>query len=93
MRSSSTRRCGSPTLADQRLQLRPHLVDRARRAQDAVLLAEALQPILVGIDAANALDDELELAVVEVGAALHLDELARVELVAEPLDVVEDSCR
>jgi len=75
---------------DDRLQLGPHLVERARRRQDAVLLAEAVLPVLIGVHPANVLDDQLEAIVVEVAARPHLDELAGVELPLQPLHVVED---
>jgi hypothetical protein len=79
---------------DHLLQLGPHLVERTRRARHELVLAEALPPILrAGAEhhTANALDDELQPAVEALGAALHLDELAGVELVAESVDVVQDT--
>ena len=79
---------------DHLLQLGPHLVERTRRARHELVLAEALAPILrAGAEhhTANALDDELQPAVEALGAALHLHELAGVELVAESLDVVQDT--
>src|SRR6185436_11697198 len=71
-----------------------HLVERTRRAWHELVFSEALPPILrVGAEhhRANVLDDELQPAVEALGAALHLDELAGVELVAESLDVVQDT--
>ena len=73
--------------AEMLLQLRPHVVDRPRRAEDRILLAEALLAILIGIDAANRRQHELQLAVVEAAVALDADELARLELVLVAIGV------
>ena len=73
--------------AEMLLQLRPHLVDRARRAEDRILLAKSLLAILIGIDAADGREHELHLAVVEAAAALDAHELARFEFVLVALDV------
>ena len=75
--------------AEMLLQLRPHLVDRPRRAEDRVLFAEALLAILIGIDAANRRQHELKLTVVEAAVALDADELARLELVLVAIDVAQ----
>ena len=69
---------------------RPHLVDGARRRQHAVFFAEALQAILIGIDAAHVRDHQLLLALERRGAGFDAHELARLELLFEALDVVEE---
>ena len=73
--------------AEMLLQLRPHLVDRPRRAEDRILLAKALLAILIGIDAADRRQHQLHLAVVEAAAALDAHELAGVEFVLVAIDV------
>ena len=76
---------------DQPLQLGPHVADRPRRARHAVVLAETLGGILLGVDAAEARGHQLQLAVVDAGASLDADELADFELLLEALDVLEDA--
>ena len=73
--------------AEMLLQLRPHLVDRTRRAEDRILLAKSLLAILIGIDAADRRQHELDLAVVEAAAALDAHELAGFEFVLVAIDV------
>ena len=75
---------------DPALQFGPHLVGRPGSRQDAVLLAEAVVPVLVGVDATDVLHDELDPFVVEVPSGADLHELAGFELALEPFDVLED---
>ncbi len=76
---------------EQLIELFPHLLDRPRRGQDAVLLAKTLTPILIGVHAADILDDELQPAIEQLGPPLHFDEVAAVELLAQAGRLVEDA--
>ena len=76
---------------DQLIELAPHLLDRTRRAQHAVFLAESLPLVLVGIDAADLLDKELHPPVEQIGPPLHFDEVAAVELFAKAGRFIEDA--
>ena len=76
---------------DELLQLVPHLLNGTRRAHDAVFLAETLLGILVGVDAADALDDQLQPAVGNICTRLHLHEFAAVEFIAKAHCVIQDA--
>ena len=76
---------------NQLLELAPHLLDRTRRAQDAVFLAEALALVLVGIHPADLLDEQLHPSVEQIGPPLHLHEVAAVELFAKAGRFIEDA--
>src|SRR5512144_2357517 len=67
---------------DDRLQIGPHLVDRPRRASDAVLFTEAVEPVAIA-DPPNLLEHELEALVEDVPLSQHLDEVALLELRAQ----------
>ena len=69
------------------LELRPHLVDRPRRAQDRVFLAETLAPILIGIHTTNRSEHELDLARCKGAPPLDAHEFACLELVLVAIDV------
>ena len=71
-------------------QLGPHLVHRPRRRQNAVVLAEAVGAVPFRHDAPDLVEDDLEPAVEQVGAALRLDELAGVELQLQRVHVLKD---
>ena len=74
---------------DAALQLLPHLVHGPRGGWDAVLAAETAVGIL-GNDAANLVENELEPLIEEVAPRLHRDELAGVELRVVEIDVLKD---
>ena len=80
---------GRSTDCDAVLQLAPHLVDRPRRRPDAVFFAKPARGV-VGNDAADLVEHQLELLVERVAAALHGDELAGVELLVGGVDVAEN---
>ena len=73
-------------------QLRPHLVDRARRRQHAVFFAKALQTVLRRIDAPHVRHRQLQLSLKDRAVTFDAHELAGLELVAESLDVVDQLC-
>lgn len=74
------------------LELPPHLVDGTWRRRHEGVFSEAVAAVLrVGARHhwTDGLDQKLQPSVVEVGATLHLHELAGLELLAQPVDVVE----
>jgi hypothetical protein len=75
---------------DVGLEFAPHLVERTRCDGDQILFVEADGAILVGVDTADAVDRQLQHALIRLAGALDFDEVLLVELVAHTRDVVED---
>ena len=75
---------------DVRLEFAPHLVEGTRRDRNQVFFVEARGAILVGVDAADAVDRQLQHALVGLARALDLDEVFFAELVAHARHLVED---
>ena len=71
-------------------QLAPHLVDGPRRREHAVFFAEALQAVLIRVDAADMRDNQLLLTLKRRRARFDAHELARLELLFEAFDVVKE---
>src|SRR5687768_9430806 len=76
---------------NQLLELAPHLFNGARRAQHAVFLTKSLRLILIGVHTPDLLDEQLQPAVEQIGATLHFDKVAGVELFTQARRFAENA--